>query len=239
MDRPENTVAAIERAIEAGATAVEVDVRTTRDGQLVIMHDATVDRTTDGAGKVSDLTAAEISKLDAGIWFPRPRAGHFRGQRVLSLREVLERCGDRVDVVLDLKETDEVYAERVAAAVKQHGRPERTILGLRSAKQAKAFRRLLPGARQLAFIPKATDVEAFLAAEVDAIRLWPEWINAQPELADVIRGGGALLHINAATGTMQEIVPLLAYRPDSLLCDDPGQLVATLDELKRGAERVD
>src|SRR3954447_11766187 len=68
-DRPGNTLAGLRRAIEAGAHASEVDVRTTKDGVLVCMHDSTVDRTTDGKGKVAEMTLAEIKKLDAGVRF--------------------------------------------------------------------------------------------------------------------------------------------------------------------------
>ena len=68
-DRPENTLAALKRAIDAGATAVEVDVRSTKDGKLVILHDATLDRTTDGTGPLAEKTWTEVRKLDAGSWF--------------------------------------------------------------------------------------------------------------------------------------------------------------------------
>src|SRR3954468_22894654 len=68
-DRPGNTLAGVRRAIEAGAHAAEVDVRTTRDGALVCLHDPTVDRTTDGQGKVANLTLAEVKRLDAGTKF--------------------------------------------------------------------------------------------------------------------------------------------------------------------------
>ncbi|HDI31391.1 MAG TPA: glycerophosphodiester phosphodiesterase, partial [Thermofilum sp.] len=76
---PENTLRAIERALRCGVDAVEVDVRMTKDGRLVLMHDETVDRTTDGEGRVRDLTFNEIRRLDAG-----------KGERVPTLEEVLE-----------------------------------------------------------------------------------------------------------------------------------------------------
>ncbi len=82
---PENTIAACKKAIELGADLVEIDIRETKDGELVLMHDATVDRTTDGVGRVSELTLAEIKKLDAGSWF----SAEFRGERVPTLREAL------------------------------------------------------------------------------------------------------------------------------------------------------
>src|SRR5262245_35081645 len=68
-ERPENTVASARRAIEVGATAVEVDARTTKDGELVLLHDATLEHTTNGKGPVNEILFADLRKLDAGSRF--------------------------------------------------------------------------------------------------------------------------------------------------------------------------
>src|SRR4029079_4345899 len=82
---PENTVAAFELSVADGALYAETDIRQTADGALVVMHDATVDRTTDGHGPVAGLNLADLLKLDAGAWY-----GHdFRGQRVMQFDEFL------------------------------------------------------------------------------------------------------------------------------------------------------
>lgn len=83
---PENTLAAFREAIRLGAHQIELDVSLTIDGHLVIMHDATVDRTTDGRGAVRKLTLAQIKKLDAGA----KKHARFAGERVPTLREALE-----------------------------------------------------------------------------------------------------------------------------------------------------
>lgn len=82
---PENTLAAFRLAVQQGAPAIELDVKLTADQQVVVMHDATVDRTTDGSGKVSRMTLAEIKSLDAGSWFDVA----FAGEPVPTLEEVL------------------------------------------------------------------------------------------------------------------------------------------------------
>ena len=105
-DRPECTLAALRRAIEVGATASEVDVRLTLDRQLVILHDQTLDRTTNGTGKIGSKTLAEVRRLDAGSWFD----AKYRTERVPTLREVLEVGRGKIDVLLDLKEQGEVYS---------------------------------------------------------------------------------------------------------------------------------
>ena len=68
-ESPSSTCFAIRRALEAGATGIELDVHATSDGQLVVCHDATVDRTTDGTGEIADLTLAELRGLDNAYWF--------------------------------------------------------------------------------------------------------------------------------------------------------------------------
>lgn len=93
--RPENTLAAFEEAIRLGARIVELDVRLSHDGVPVVMHDPTVDRTTDGSGEVRELTASEIGALRAGT--PEAPA------RVPSLAEVLALAGGRAAVVLEMK----------------------------------------------------------------------------------------------------------------------------------------
>ena len=96
---PENTFAAFDLAIEMGAPAMETDVQATADGHLVLLHDARVDRTTDGHGPLADLTLAEVEALDAGGRFD-PR---FAGLRVPRAEELLARYGGRVRLRLEVK----------------------------------------------------------------------------------------------------------------------------------------
>jgi glycerophosphoryl diester phosphodiesterase len=118
---PENTLPAIRIAVALGADFVEIDIRTTRDGKFVLMHDATVNRTTNGKGRVNDLRLAEIRDLDAGSWFGRP----FQGVRVPTLDEALEALGKRASIYLDAKD---ISPEALASAVKSHGLLERHVV---------------------------------------------------------------------------------------------------------------
>lgn len=112
---PENTFAAFDRALELGVSAFETDVQCTRDGVLVLMHDHTVDRTTDGRGAVRDFTWAEVAALDAGAWF----GDRFQGQRVPRLNDFLDRYGDRVHYALEIKAFG--VEEEVLQAVRERG----------------------------------------------------------------------------------------------------------------------
>lgn len=99
FEAPENTLAAMERAVQLGVDILEMDVRETKDGELVILHDETVDRTTNGKGYVKDLTLAEIKKLDAGGWF----SSKFAGEKVPTLREALQFIAGRALPDIDFK----------------------------------------------------------------------------------------------------------------------------------------
>lgn len=225
-DRPGNTLAGIRRAIESGAHVAEVDVRTTKDGALVCLHDDTVDRTTDGRGKVADLTLAGVKKLDAGVKF----SAAYKGERVPTLREVLQLAKGKIGVMLDLKESGEAYAKKIALDVRIFGDPKRIVLGIRSVEHAKHFRRLLPEARQIGLIPTTDDIEPFAKAGVQVIRLWPKWL-ADKTLVPRVRKAGLELHLGTGMGTKAEVLPLLAHAPESLSSDDPAQLVRTLKEI--------
>ncbi len=95
--RPENTLSAFRRAEEIGAHMVELDVQTTRDGHVIVLHDETLERTTDGAGLVAERSLAELRALDAGRWFDRG----FTGERIPTLSAVLDAI--RLPVNVELK----------------------------------------------------------------------------------------------------------------------------------------
>lgn len=99
---PENTLAAFQAAIEIGVDAVECDVHCTSDGQVVVIHDRTLDRTTDSKGAIQRLTLNEIKKADAGSWFD-PR---FAGERIPTLGEALKLMKRKVVTVVEIKQRD-------------------------------------------------------------------------------------------------------------------------------------
>jgi glycerophosphoryl diester phosphodiesterase len=96
---PENTITAFRAAIEAGADMCELDVRLTRDGAVVVIHDDTVDRTTDGTGAIAAMTLAEIKRLDAGAKFDK----RYMRETVPTLDEVFELVNGRCSLNIELK----------------------------------------------------------------------------------------------------------------------------------------
>jgi len=128
-DAPENTLAAFKKAMEVGSDMMELDVRFSKDGQIVVMHDDTLDRTTNGRGKVSDYTLKELKQFDAGSWF----APQFSGEHIPTLVEVLELAKGKIRVNIEIKDeslgrykiTD--LADRALQEVKKAGMEDQVI----------------------------------------------------------------------------------------------------------------
>ncbi len=120
---PENTITAFVSAVEKGAAMIEFDVHLTRDDRLVIMHDSTVDRTTDDAGEVAAMTFEEIRALDAGSWFD----AKFAGTRVPTLREALEVIPEKVLCNVHCKTGPDIAAA-AARVIEDMGRLEQCFL---------------------------------------------------------------------------------------------------------------
>lgn len=112
LAHPENTLPAFRAAIDAGADFFELDVRTTSDGKLVLMHDRTVDRTTNGSGAVRQMTFDQIRALDAGVKF----GAQFAGTKVPTFEEALNLAHGKIGVYVDCK--DVAPADLVAALTK-------------------------------------------------------------------------------------------------------------------------
>ena len=117
---PENTLSAFELALAQKADAIELDAKLSADGQVIVIHDPTVDRTTDGRGPVKDLALAELRSLDAGSFFSEK----FRGERIPTLEEVFEAVGKRTFVNVELTNYNtprDQLVETVCILVKKFG----------------------------------------------------------------------------------------------------------------------
>lgn len=115
---PENTMAAFRKGVDMHSDFIEIDVQLSKDGVPIIIHDDTLDRTTDGEGSVSAYTLKELKSLDAGSWFGE----EYSNERIPTLDEVLEEFGGKISILVELK-SPELYPgveEKVASALKDH-----------------------------------------------------------------------------------------------------------------------
>jgi glycerophosphoryl diester phosphodiesterase len=144
---PENTVAAFERGLAAGADGLELDVHLSSDGIVVVCHDATLDRTTDASGHLDRRTAAELSRVDAGYWYV-DAAGRspFRGCGVgiPTLRDVLRRFRD-VPIIIEMKVDRPEMGRAVAADIAALSAVDRVCVACAGSRAVRAAREALPG----------------------------------------------------------------------------------------------
>jgi glycerophosphoryl diester phosphodiesterase len=141
---PENTLAAFELALAQNADGIELDVRLTADGHVVVIHDSTVDRTTGSHGRVKDLSLAQLRALDAGNFFSEK----FRGEKIPTLEEVFETVGKRTFINVELTNYNaprDQLVETVSMLVKKFGLQKRILFSSFLASNLSRARAYLPG----------------------------------------------------------------------------------------------
>ncbi len=208
---PENTLRAIRRAIELGADQVEIDVQLTRDGHLILMHDETVDRTTKGQGKISDLTLAEIRQLDAG-----------QGELVPTLEEALALTDGKITPQIELK--GPATATAVVRAVEAVGRAESVIITSFLHQQLIEVRQLnarlstgaLWGRLPVDVVPRSQQLG------VRALHIWHEFID--DKLVSETHGQGLLIRAWNANKE-EDIQRLIDLDVDAIGSDRPDLLL--------------
>jgi len=132
---PENTLIAFRKAVEMEVDFVELDVRETKDGELIVMHDERIDRTTNGTGLVREITFTELRRYDAGSWKGYP------GERVPHLLEVFEHVWGKTGLLIEIKQCD---IERLVSLFTKHGIKEMVFAGSFNIHYVKKIHFLLP-----------------------------------------------------------------------------------------------
>jgi glycerophosphoryl diester phosphodiesterase len=227
---PENTLPAFRAAVQLGVPMIEFDVALTKDDRLVVLHDATVDRTTDGHGLVTAFDLADLKRLDAGAW-KDPR---FAGTRVPTVEEVLAELPRNVWINLDLKGEERIagrdveVATRLARLIAADGRLHQTIFAAR-ADAAAAAKQAFPDLL-VCSMDRRPDPADYVA---DAIRRRVAFIQLRDCATDP-RFPGWLKQLKAAgvrvnyfyTNDRAEYARLRGLGVDFVLVDDVARLVA-------------
>lgn len=225
---PENTLAAIHDAIKVGCDYVEVDVRRTRDGALVVMHDGSVDRTTNGKGKVAELTLDEIRKLDAGS---KRRGKAYAGEKVPTFDEALAACKGKMKVYVDHK--DAPPAE-VLAAIEKHGMLSDVIV-YGSVGVLREYKKLKPSVWIMPPHPGSPEKLQALVAELKPETLdgnITEWTKAQVVAAHAV---GAQVWVDNPEFHDNEagIKHAIDLGVDAIQTDSPEKVITLLKKLGR------
>ncbi len=219
---PENTLPAFQACISDFIPWAEVDVRLTRDGQHVLLHDSTLQRTTNGKGNVVDFTLENIGKFDAGSWF----AKRFEGTQIPSLNEALVHCQGKLNLYLDCKA---VHASTLVQEILRTGMQKQVVV-YGSVELAKEVRRLSQG--KVAVMVKWQAETAWhqlpASERPDAVEIDAE--DFTPERARLLEQAGIRLLINCLgqhRDTPQTWLHLLKSNQHWIQTDDPAGLVMT------------
>jgi len=218
---PENTLPAIERAIALGADYAEIDVRTTADGKLFLLHDGALDRTTTGKGAIRNAESAAVAELDAGSWFGRP----YAGENVPTLDAALSAMGDKIGVYFDAKE---IAPEALVAAVPEHALVERTIVF-----QGPGFlnktRQLEPKLELLAPLLSASSLEP-MARKLQPTAVDVGWEDLSAELIERCHKLGIKVFADAPDdATVEDYLRAIDWKIDQIQTDQPLRLMRAME----------
>jgi glycerophosphoryl diester phosphodiesterase len=232
---PENTLAAY-RACLALRVGFEFDVRRTKDGQLVCLHDATLDRTTNGRGPLAEMTLAEVRKLDAGAGFDRA----FAGERVPTIEEIFtliaEQGSDHSLIAVDMKDTGDGVEEAVVRLAEKHKVLPRLIF-IGATIESEAVRQRLRAANAKTstarLAPKPEEIDAVIADETCSW-VYVRFLPAQDTVQRIHRAGKRIFIAGPLVAGEEEEnwTKAAALQFDGILTDHPLQLEKLLRPAK-------
>ena len=228
VSAPENTLPAFQLAIDSAADFVETDVQLTADGVPIIMHDWTLDRTTNGSGPVWEHTAEQIAALDAGSWF----SPDFAGTRVPTLEQFLELVWDSSKrAILELKGSwNAEQASLIAEQVRSAGMEDRVLLASFDLVTLQALQSVAPQLPRVIISRQVTGDPAELASRCGAVAIVTsrDFIERDPGVVEAIHqaGLGVLVYTLNDEKTWSNAISLGV---DGIITDSPTELERWLD----------
>jgi len=234
FEAPENTLAGFRHAIGLGLTAVEFDVRMNRDGELVVIHDATVDRTTDGTGDVSSFSLAALQALDARAAFP----DWPEPCRIPTLSDVLDVVDGLLSLLIELKHDDPARLEPIVAGivaeVRDRGLTDRAVMTSFDPVALEIMQRTAPELR-IGLIGE-WDTRAFIdsALRLGAFQGDARHTTSSPEIIAAAQDAG-LRMICWPCNSVEDFHKLADWGVDAITSDTPTLLLSLL---AAGAGRV-
>ena len=217
-DAPEHTIAAFELALDQGADGIALDVHLARDGQPIVIHDFTLERTTSGSGLVHAHTTRELKRLDASI---RGDA-RFRGQRIQTLQEVLERFRGRARFVVTIAGGVDVYAgidERVVSALEVYDVVEQSLVLSADPATLERVRSLNGEIRLAAAMIGRVGLDALPIRDLAAV--CADEIHLTDESRAEISNGGVDCYVRLRCATVERIDRWLTSGVTGIVTDRP------------------
>ncbi|EMT38159.1 glycerophosphoryl diester phosphodiesterase [Thermoanaerobacter thermohydrosulfuricus] len=226
---PENTLASFKRALEMGADGIELDVQLTKDGQLVVIHDERVDRTTDGIGFVKDFTLKELKRLDAGIKFDKK----FAGERIPTLYEVFELIGHKNFIInIEIKSGVVLYPgieEKLIKAIEDYDFEDRVVISSFNHYSLRDVKRMAPEFK-IGLLYQCGLVEPWhMAIRMKAYSLHPFYFNIIPELVKGCKKNNIKL-FPWTVDRKEDMEMMIKAGVDAIITDDPQTLINLLEK---------
>ncbi len=222
---PENTFAAYDLAIEMGVHHVELDVELTSDNHVVVIHDDTLDRTTNGSGPVTSHTVEALRGLDAGSWFDEK----FSGYRIPTFDEVLTRYKGRLHFHTEIKGRSPSLPGLTADLISKHGMEDEVTITSFQYRQLEAMRACAPELPAGWLVREIDDETISKAQEIGLLQLCPEAKIVTGELVERLHAEGFVARAWGVTNEalMQRVVEAGA---DGMTVNFPDKLIAYLKE---------
>ena len=221
---PENTLAAVASGWRSGADWVEIDVATSADGEPYVLHDNTVDRTTDGTGALPALTAPYLDELDAGSWF----SPAFAGQVLPRMAPVLDEIDlGTADLLLEIKGPEtRAELERIIGDVRARGLLGRTLLQSFDEQVLRDSRAIAPDLR-LGLLRGTVDADPVATSRaLDVVAYNPAWSSLQARAGEIERLNAAGIAVMPYTVDDPEVWPTMRDAgADAIITNRPGALV--------------
>lgn len=215
---PENTLDAFETALEHGCHWIETDLRITADGRPILLHDDTVDRTTDGRGAINRLSLSEARRLDAGGWFD----SRFRNSRIPTLEEALDWALGRCGMNLEIKETERtgVLIEAMADRMASRGESDQILFSSFRIEDLRRLRAALPRARLAWLVSRSSRGLSRVLKETGIDALHPKNPILTPRLVRRCHRIGLRVHV-WVVNRRDRLSELKAMGVDGVMTDDP------------------
>jgi glycerophosphoryl diester phosphodiesterase len=220
---PENTLAAFDLALQMGVRHIELDVDFTSNGHIVVIHDDTVDRTTNGSGPVTSHTLAALRELDAGSWF----GAKFTGERIPTFNEVLERYKGRVHVHTEIKGHSPSLSQRTADVIRAHAMEEQVTITSFQTVRLEEMHAYAPELPMGWLVVEVSDAIIAQARAMGVTQLCPRANTVTPELIRRLHAEGFVARAWGVTteALMQQVVQAEA---DGMTINFPDKLIAYL-----------
>ncbi|MGM1048317.1 MAG: glycerophosphodiester phosphodiesterase [Bacillota bacterium] len=228
-EAPENTMAAFKLGLEQGCDAFELDVHLSKDGQLVVIHDGTIDRTTDGSGAINELTVDELKAFDAGSWFKK----EYTGERIPLLEEVFDHTPAHILINIEVKGS---YNQQLEPALiellKKKNRMDTVVISSFDWKSLRYLKELEPQIKVGLLYNLCLDHHDKLP-EAAGTNVYSLHLNGEKlDSHDIHRIQAANLRVYIWTiNNEQQMRFALEAGVDGIITDYPGQLKALMAEI--------